>query len=57
MEKDLYTTVENNLDFEGVSPSKPAFSYYGAKQRISSQIIELFPPVHGELLILTATGV
>jgi len=39
-----YIAVNAKIDCEGVYPTKPAFGYYGAKQRISSSIIDLFPP-------------
>lgn len=44
MDKDVYTTVDNDTELCEILPSKPAFGYYGAKQRISSSIIDLFPP-------------
>lgn len=44
MDKDLYTSATDNLNIDEISPSKPPFGYYGAKQRIASSIINLFPP-------------
>lgn len=39
-----YEYAESDMNIEGIEPSKPAFGYYGAKQKISKTIIELFPP-------------
>ncbi len=39
-----YEYAESDMNIEGVESSKPAFGYYGAKQKISKKIIELFPP-------------
>jgi len=39
-----YMVVKKGEDLEPIEPSKPPFGYYGAKQRISSSIIELLPP-------------
>ena len=44
MEGEQYVSIGETVDYEGVNPCKPAFGYYGAKQRISSSIIDLFPP-------------
>ncbi len=46
MDDCLYSTVENeiDIDIDSITPCKSAFGYYGAKQRISSSIINLFPP-------------
>lgn len=44
MEEEQYVSVGETVDYEGVKPCKPAFGYYGAKQRISSSIIDLLPP-------------
>ncbi len=39
-----YEYVEADSNIEDIKPSKPAFGYYGSKQRISKSIIDLFPP-------------
>src|SRR5438552_15583209 len=39
-----YVSPDSELSESEPSRSKPPFGYYGAKQRISSQIIDLFPP-------------
>jgi len=44
MYNEQYSKSENNVDMSSINPSKPAFGYYGAKQRISSFIINLLPP-------------
>ena len=44
MDDCLYSTVENEIDIDSITPCKSAFGYYGAKLRISSSIINLFPP-------------
>ncbi len=44
MDSEQYSKIEIDVDIDSISPSKPPFGYYGAKQRISSKIIDLFPP-------------
>ncbi|MEX2163308.1 MAG: DNA adenine methylase [Sulfuricaulis sp.] len=41
-----YTTAPINTNPPTISSSKPPFGYYGAKQRIASQIIGSLPPHH-----------
>jgi len=44
MTDELYTMSDNiNIQDDSLSV-KPAFGYYGAKQKISSSIVELLPP-------------
>ena len=44
MEEEQYVSIGEAVDHEGANPCKPAFGYYGAKQRVSPSIIDLFPP-------------
>ena len=44
MKKEQYSATDNISDKSLIVPTKPVFGYYGAKQRLSSSIIELFPP-------------
>lgn len=44
MKQKQYTKIDPNINLKDVSPTKPAFGYYGAKQRISSSIIKMLPP-------------
>jgi len=39
-----YMAAKKDENLELIEPTKPPFGYYGAKQRISSSIIELLPP-------------
>jgi len=39
-----YSTVLEEVDLSRIKPAKPPFGYYGAKQRISGQIISSLPP-------------
>ena len=39
-----YSTVLEEVDLSRIKPAKPPFGYYGAKQRISRQIISSLPP-------------
>lgn len=44
MTRQEYSVSAANDDDLKARPTKPAFGYYGAKHRISSSLIELFPP-------------
>lgn len=44
MEQEPFSISDNSMGIDVSSPTKPAFGYYGAKQRISASIIDLFPP-------------
>ncbi len=39
-----YEHAETGANLKEIKPSKPAFGYYGSKQRISKSIIDLLPP-------------
>jgi DNA adenine methylase len=41
-----FLTAPDDFDAKGLKRVKPPFGYYGAKQRIASQIIRMMPPHH-----------
>ena len=44
--KKPYTTAPQKIDLSKINSSKPPFGYYGAKQRIASQLLNSLPPHH-----------